>query len=132
MDFFQDSESRCLNVNQEQLIRFISHRIADKRILRLIQRFLKAGTQEDGQHKASETGTPQGGVISPLLANIYLHYTLDFWFEKCIKEKCQGYAKLIRYADDYVVCFQVEAEAKHFKKAMETRLKQFNLVLERK
>jgi len=115
------------NVDQEQLMQFISHRIADKRILRLIQRFLKAGIQEDGQHKASETGTPQGGVISPLLANIYLHYTLDLWFEKCIKEKCQGYARLIRYADDYVVCFQIEAEAKHFKEAMEIRLKQFNL-----
>ncbi|WP_428356900.1 group II intron reverse transcriptase/maturase [Methyloprofundus sp.] len=115
------------NVDQEQLICFISHRIADKRILRLIKRFLKAGIQEDGQHKASETGTPQGGVISPLLANIYLHYTLDLWFEKCIKQKCKGYARLIRYADDYVVCFQIEAEAKHFKEAMETRLKQFNL-----
>jgi len=65
------------NVDQEQLMQFISHRIVDKRILRLIQRFLKAGIQEDGQHKASETGTPQGGVISPLLANIYLHYTLE-------------------------------------------------------
>ncbi len=115
------------NVDQEQLMDFISHRIADKRILKLIKRFLKAGIQEDGQHKANETGTPQGGVISPLLANIYLHYTLDLWFEKCIKEKCQGYARLTRYADDYVVCFQIEAEAKHFKEAMKTRLKQFNL-----
>ncbi len=113
------------NVNQGQLIKFISHRIADKRIL--IQRFLKAGIQEDGQHKASETGTPQGGVISPLLANIYLHYTLNLWIEKCIKRKCKGYARLIRYADNYVVCFQIEAEAKHFKEAMETRLKKFNL-----
>lgn len=115
------------NVDQEQLMDFLSHRVADKRILRLIKRFLKAGIQEDGQHKASETGTPQGGVISPLLANIYLHYTLDLWFEKCIKRKCQGYARLIRYADDYVVCFQLEAEATHFKEVMETRLNKFNL-----
>ncbi len=114
-------------VDQEQLMQLISHRIVDKRILRLVHRFLKAGIQEDGQHKASETGTPQGGVISPLLANIYLHYTLDVWFEQCIKQKCQGYARLIRYADDYVVCFQIEAEATHFKAVMETRLKQFNL-----
>ncbi len=115
------------NVGQEQLMQFIRHRIVDKRILRLIKRFLKAGIQEDGQHKASETGTPQGGVISPLLANIYLHYTLDLWFEKCIKQKSKGYARLIRYADDYVACFQIETEAMHFKEAMETRLKQFNL-----
>jgi group II intron reverse transcriptase/maturase len=115
------------NVDQEQLMTFISHRIADKRILRLINRFLRAGIQEDGQHQASETGTPQGGVISPLLANIYLHYTLDLWFEKCVKQTCKGYARLIRYADDYVVCFQIETEATHFKEAMEIRLKQFNL-----
>jgi group II intron reverse transcriptase/maturase len=115
------------SVDQEQLMSFIGHRIADKRILRLIRRFLKAGIQEDGQHKASEMGTPQGGVISPLLANIYLHYTLDLWFEKCIKRQCEGYARLIRYADDYVVCFQDEAEARNFMTAMEVRLKQFNL-----
>jgi group II intron reverse transcriptase/maturase len=115
------------NVDQEQLMQFIRHRIADKRILRLINRFLKAGIQEDGQYKASETGTPQGGVISPLLANIYLHYTLDLWFEKRIKQTCKGYARLIRYADDYVVCFQLETEAIYFKEAMEIRLKEFNL-----
>jgi group II intron reverse transcriptase/maturase len=115
------------NVDQEQLMQFISHRIVDKRILRLIKRFLKAGIQEYGQYKASETGTPQGGVISPLLANIYLHYTLDLWFEKCVKQTCKGYARLIRYADDYVVCFQIEAEAKDFEEAMKVRLKQFNL-----
>jgi group II intron reverse transcriptase/maturase len=115
------------NVDQEQLMDFISHRIADKRILRLIKRFLKAGIQEDGQHKASETGTPQGGVISPLLANIYLHYTLALWFEKRVKQTCKGYARLIRYPDDYVVCFQLETDAMYFKEAMETRLKQFNL-----
>jgi group II intron reverse transcriptase/maturase len=115
------------NVDQEQLMNLISRRIADKRILRLIKRFLKAGIQEDGQHKASETGAPQGGVISPLLANIYLHYTLDLWFETCVKQTCKGYARLIRYADDYVVCFQIEAEAKHFEEAMKVRLKQFNL-----
>lgn len=117
------------HVDQEQLMEFIGHRIADKRILRLIRRFLKAGIQEDGQHKASEMGTPQGGVISPLLANIYLHYTLDLWFEKCVKSQCEGYARLIRYADDYVVCFQYEAEARNFMTAMEARLKQFNLAI---
>jgi len=115
------------NVDQEQLMSFMSHRIADKRILRLIKRFLKAGIQEDGRHKASDRGTPQGGVASPLLANIYLHYTLDLWFEKRIKRECRGYARIIRYADDYVVCFQIESDAKHFMEVMETRLEQFHL-----
>lgn len=117
------------HVDQEQLISFMRHRIADKRILRYIKRFLKAGIQEDGQHKASERGTPQGGVISPLLANIYLHYTLDLWFEKRIKRNSRGYARLIRYADDYVVCFQNAEDAKHFMQDMEVRLKQFHLEL---
>ena len=87
------------NVDQNQLITFLTHRIADKRILRYVKRFLIAGISEDGQHKASERGTPQGGVISPILANIYLHYTLDIWFEKRIKRNNQGYSRLIRYAD---------------------------------
>lgn len=115
------------NVDQDQLMEFLGHRIADKRILRYIKRFLKAGIQEDGRHKASERGTPQGGVISPLLANIYLHYTLDIWFEKRVKRACIGYARLIRYADDYVACFQNEADAKRFREEMEARLKQFYL-----
>ncbi len=115
------------NVDQEQLIAFIQHRIADKRILRTIKRFLKAGIHEDGKHKASERGTPQGGVISPLLANIYLHYTLDVWFEKRVKRNSQGYTKLVRYADDYVACFQYKEEAKQFMQDMEARLNQFHL-----
>ncbi len=115
------------NVDQEQLMAFIGHRIADKRVLRMIKRFLKAGIQEDGKCKASENGTPQGGVISPLLANIYLHYVLDLWFEKRVKRECQGFARLIRYADDYVVCFQQAADAQRFMQAMQARLKEFNL-----
>ena len=115
------------NVDQDELMRFLAHRIADKRVLRYIRRFLKAGIQEDGRHKASERGTPQGGVVSPLLANIYLHYTLDLWFEKRVKRECRGYARLIRYADDYVACFQQTADAQYFKEAMEERLAQFHL-----
>jgi len=115
------------NVDQDQLMAFLGHRVADKRILRYIKRFLKAGIQEDGQHKASERGVPQGGVISPLLANIYLHYTLDLWFEKKVKSSCRGYARLIRYADDYVACFQDEFDANRFMQEMEQRLKKFHL-----
>ena len=115
------------HVDQEQLMAFLQHRIADKRILRYIKRFLKAGVQKDGQHKASERGTPQGGVISPLLANIYLHYTLDLWFEKRVKRNSQGYARLIRYADDYVACFQSADDASQFMQDMERRLNQFHL-----
>jgi len=117
------------NVNQEQLMTFLSHRIADKRILRYIKRFLKAGIQEDGVFRASEQGTPQGGVISPLLANIYLHYSLDLWFMRKFAKTCEGAARLIRYADDYVACFQTGAEAKRFRLEMEERLKQFGLEL---
>jgi RNA-directed DNA polymerase len=115
------------NVDQEQLMTFLGHRIADKRILRYIKRFLKAGIQEDGQHRASDRGTPQGGVISPVLANTYLHYILGIWFEKRIKPQCSGYARLIRYADDFVVCFQKESDAKGFREEMEARLMQFHL-----
>ena len=115
------------NVDQDQLMEFLSHRIADKRILRYIKRFLKAGIQEEGIFRASERGTPQGGVISPLLANIYLHYTLDVWFTKRFIKTCTGTARLIRYADDFVVCFQTEADAKRFRVEMEERLNQFGL-----
>lgn len=115
------------HVDWEQLITFLKHRIADERILRYIKRFLRAGIQEDGQYKASERGTPQGGVISPILANIYLHYTLDVWFEKRIKQQSNGYARQIRYADDYIACFQSEQEAARYMDAMEARLKQFHL-----
>lgn len=115
------------NVDQKQLITLLTHRIADKRILRYIKRFLIAGISEDGQHKASERGTPQGGVISPILANIYLHYTLDIWFETCIKRNAQGYCRLIRYADDYVVCFENSHDANDFMQSMIPRLKKFSL-----
>ncbi len=115
------------NVDHDQLMTFLSHRIADPRILRYIKRFLKAGIQEDGIFRASERGTPQGGVISPLLANIYLHYTLDIWFTKRFVKSCTGTARLIRYADDFVVCFQTEADAQRFRLEMEERLNQFGL-----
>ena len=94
------------HVNQEWLMKFLAHRIGDKRILRMVKRFLKAGVAEDGAITVSDEGTPQGGVISPLLANTYLHYALDLWFEKVYRKSCTGFARLIRYVDDFVVCFQ--------------------------
>ena len=118
------------NVNQEWLMKFLAHRIEDKRVQRMVKRFLKAGVAEDGSVTVSDEGTPQGGVISPLLANIYLHYSLDLWFEKVYRKSCAGYARLIRYADDFVVCFQYKAEAERFREELGKRLGEFGLEVE--
>jgi RNA-directed DNA polymerase len=118
------------NVNQEWLMRFLGHRIADKRMQRMVKRFLIAGVWEDGNVTISDDGTPQGGVISPMLANIYLHYALDLWFERVFRKSCQGYARLIRYADDFVVCFQHQWEAARFREELVERLGKFGLEVE--
>jgi RNA-directed DNA polymerase len=118
------------NVNQEWLMKFVAHRIGDKRIQRLVKRFLKAGVAEDGSVTVSDEGTPQGGVISPLLSNIYLHYALDLWFEKVFLKSCTGYARLIRYADDFVVCFQYKSDAERFHAELGKRLGSFGLEVE--
>jgi group II intron reverse transcriptase/maturase len=118
------------NVNQEWLLKFLSHRICDKRIQRMVKRILKAGVEEDGSVTISDDGTPQGGVISPLLANIYLHYALDLWFERIYRKSCTGYARLIRYADDFVVCFQYKADAERFRVELGQRLGKFSLEVE--
>ncbi|HSQ07402.1 MAG TPA: reverse transcriptase domain-containing protein, partial [Chromatiaceae bacterium] len=81
-------------------MRFLEHRIADPNFLRIVRRFLKAGIMEDGAFTASDAGAPQGGLVSPVLSNIYLHYVLDLWFEKRFAVRCTGNAYLIRYADD--------------------------------
>src|SRR3970282_68932 len=99
------------NVKQDWLMKFLENRIGDRRILRMVKRFLKAGVSEDGSITVSDDGTPQGGVISPLLANIYLHYALDLWLEKVVRKRCTGQVRLIRVADDFVVCLQYKAEA---------------------
>ncbi len=111
-------------------MKFLAHRIEDKRIQRMVKRFLKAGVAEDGSVTVSDEGTPQGGVISPLLANIYLHYALDLWFEKIYRKSCTGYARLIRYADDFVVCFQHKTDAERFRVELGTRLGKFGLEVE--
>jgi len=118
------------NLKQEWLIKFLEHRIGDRRVIRMVKRFLKAGMVEDGQVTISDEGTPQGGVISPLLANIYLHYVLDLWFEKVYRKSCTGYARLIRYADDFIVCFQYKADAERFREELKTRLGKFGLEVE--
>ncbi|MBN1664338.1 MAG: group II intron reverse transcriptase/maturase [Deltaproteobacteria bacterium] len=118
------------HVNQEWLMKFLEYRIGDKRIQRMVKRFLKAGVYEDGETTVSDEGTPQGGVISPLLANIYLHYALDLWFEKVFRKRCTGIARLIRYADDFVVCFQYKPDAELFRREVSIRLGKFGLELE--
>jgi len=118
------------NVNQEWLLKFLAHRVGDKRIQRIVKRILRAGVWEDGSVTVSDNGTPQGGVISPLLANIYLHYALDIWFERIYRRSCRGYARLIRYADDFVVCFQYKADADRFRHELVQRLGKFNLEVE--
>ena len=118
------------HVNHEWLMKFLEHRIQDNRILRLTKRFLKAGILEDGLFAKTETGTPQGGVLSPLLANVYLHYVLDLWFEKVVKKRSKGEAYLFRYADDFVACFQYKSDAENYLRSLKERLEKFNLELE--
>lgn len=117
------------NVDHDCLMKFLGHRLADKRMLRYVKRFLIAGVMEEGKYLISEKGTPQGGVISPMLANIYLHYGLDLWFERRFRQSCRGSARIIRYADDFVVTFQREDDAKRFRHEMEERLALFGLSL---
>ena len=112
------------------LLRFIEHRVGDPRIISLIKRWLKAGVMEEGEFAESEVGSPQGGPISVLLSNLYLHYVLDLWFEKAIKPRLKGECYLIRYIDDFIVCFQHEDDANRFIEVLEKRLAKFTLTLE--
>ena len=118
------------HVHHEHLMKFVEHRIKDPNFLRLIRRFLKAGVFEDGAFSASEEGTPQGGLISPVLSNIYLHYVLDLWFEKRFAKSCKGKAFLVRYADDFLGCFELEEDAQRFLAEMQKRLAEFALEVE--
>lgn len=117
-------------VDQQWLMRFLEHRIADKRVLRIIKKWLQAGVIQDGIWQASEVGTPQGAVISPILANIYLHYVLDLWYKhQCNTRRIGGESVIVRYADDFVVGFQYKREADRFLQDLRTRLKKFGLCL---
>ncbi len=118
------------HVNQEWLMKFLAHRIGDQRVLRLIVRMLKSGVMEEGLERASDEGVPQGGNLSPLLSNVYLHYALDLWFERRYKQSCRGEAYYFRYADDFLACFQYREDAERFLKELAARLAQFHLELE--
>jgi RNA-directed DNA polymerase len=118
------------HVNQEWLMKFLEHRIGDERVLRLIVRLLKSGIMEDGLVRASDEGVPQGGNLSPLLSNVYLHYTLDLWFERRFKQTCRGVAYYFRFADDFLACFQHREDAERFRAELAVRLAQFHLELE--
>jgi RNA-directed DNA polymerase len=117
------------SVSQEWLVRFLEHRIGDKRIIRLVRKWLKAGVLEDGVWSVSEEGTPQGAVASPLLANVYLHYVFDLWAERWRRREAKGKIIILRYADDIVVGFQHEDDARRFWDAMRLRFEQFSLAL---
>ncbi|HEV3310025.1 MAG TPA: group II intron reverse transcriptase/maturase, partial [Chloroflexota bacterium] len=116
-------------VSQSWLVRFLEHRIADPRIIRLVQKWLKAGILEDGVVTVSETGTGQGSVASPLLANVYLHYAFDLWAERWRRHEATGDMIIVRYADDIVVGFEHEADARRFWDEMRERLQEFSLSL---
>ncbi len=116
-------------VSQDWLIKFLNHRVGDKRITRLVQKWLKAGILEDGMIVTSERGTGQGSVASPLLANVYLHYVFDLWANRWRQREAKGDMIIVRYADDIVVGFQYEADALRFWDAMRERLKEFALSL---
>ena len=122
-----DIEKFFDTIDHARLIDLLRQRIVDTSLLRLIVRFLKAGIMEEGKFIQPDKGTPQGGVLSPILANIYLHYILDLWFEKEVKKELKGYAQFIRYADDFIVCFQAGSEAKAFGDRLEQRLGEFGL-----
>lgn len=116
-------------LNHEWLIRFLEHRIADQRVLRLVQRWLRAGVLEDGQRIRSEVGTVQGGSISPLLANVYLHYVFDLWAQRWRQRQAQGDVVVVRFADDFVVGFEHREEAERFLAELRERFARFGLTL---
>jgi RNA-directed DNA polymerase len=115
------------NVNHYWLLRCLEERISDPNFLWLIRRFLKAGVMEHGMFTDSNSGCPQGGIVSPILANIYLHYVLDLWFEKIFRKSSICYMEMIRYCDDFVVLFESKKDASRFLKELEERLAKFSL-----
>ena len=115
------------NIDHKWLIKFLEYRIADRVYIRYIKRFLKSGILEQGKLLKSDKGTPQGGIISPVLGNIYLHFVLDDWFEKVVEKETKGYAGMVRYADDSVACFEYKEEAEKYLRSVKKRLAKFGL-----
>lgn len=122
-----DIEGYFDSVPHDWLMKSLAVRINDPSLTRLVARFLKSGVMEDGKLEATETGTPQGGNLSPVLSNIFLHYVLDLWFEKKVKPTHKGYSRYCRFADDFVVCFERREEAEAFGKLLQERLEKFGL-----
>jgi len=131
VNFIFDADVRSFfdEVSQEWLVRFVEYRVGDRRIIRLIRKWLKAGVLEEGVVTVSDKGTGQGSVISPLLANIYLHYCFDLWAERWRRQEATGDMIIVRFADDIVVGFEHEADARRFWDAMRKRLEEFSLSL---
>ena len=131
VNFILDADIRSFftEVSQEWVVRFLEHRIGDKRVIRLVQKWLRAGVLEDGIVTIEEKGTGQGSVISPLLANAYLHYVFDLWAERWRRRGATGDMIMVRYADDLVVGFEHESDARRFWDAMRDRLREFSLSL---
>ena len=127
--FEADIRSYFTRIEHQWLRRMVAHRIADPVILKLIAKWLRAGALRDGVVIPTEEGTPQGGPISPVLSNIYLHFTLDLWFEKKFKSQCRGEAYLVRFADDFVGGFQFRDDAQMFQHQLRERFAKFNLEL---
>src|SRR5438445_4931218 len=118
------------SLSHEWMLRFVEHRVGDRRLISLIRRWLKAGVLEDGEIHPTEEVTQQGGSISVLLSNLYLHYVLDLWFERVVKPRLRGEACMVRYIDDFVLCFQYRADALRVQEALAKRLRRFSLTLE--
>jgi len=127
-----DIEGYFDSVPHDWLMKSLGVRIQDPSLMRLVARFLKSGVMEDGKVEATEIGTPQGGNLSPVISNVFLHYVLDLWFEKKVKPNLKGYAKYCRFADDFVVCFERQEEAEAFGKLLRERLEKFGLKVSEK
>ena len=131
VNFILDADIRSFftEVSQQWVVRFLEHRIGDKRVIRLVQKWLRAGVFEDGIVTVEEKGTGQGSVISPCLSNVYLHYVFDLWAARWRRREATGDMIMVRYADDIVVGFQHEIDARRFRDAMRDRLREFSLSL---
>ena len=127
--FEADIRAYFNRVNHNWLRQMLKERISDPVLLRLIDKWLRAGVMDDGLKRETESGVPQGGPVSCILSNIYLHYVLDLWFEKRVKRACNGQAHLVRYVDDFVACFQYKADADKFDTWLRVRFDKFNIEL---